>query len=154
VASEGNKNQAHAPVAGPACWHDSVAARRQRAYLPGALRLYENMTGRQIVQFLGRLRGRAPDGRADALARRFEEAVSLFLAEQAAAGPSDALCSALAAAYRDEGPRRPGPEWLQTLFCRWAGREVHERRFARCAGARAANRRQHPRVRTELGNSC
>jgi hypothetical protein len=34
------------------------------------------------------------------LARRFEEAVRRFLAEQAAAGPSDALASSLAAAYR------------------------------------------------------
>jgi UTP--glucose-1-phosphate uridylyltransferase len=33
------------------------------------------------------------------LLRRFEEAVSLFLAEQMAYGPSDTLCSALASAY-------------------------------------------------------
>ena len=36
------------------------------------------------------------------LVRRFEEAIHLFLAEQAR-GPSDALCSALAAAYHDLG---------------------------------------------------
>src|ERR1700746_611333 len=39
------------------CWRDGVAARRQVAYLPGELRLYENMTGRQLIQFLTRLRG-------------------------------------------------------------------------------------------------
>src|SRR3954447_25134474 len=39
-------------IAGHDCWHDGVAARRHVAYLPGELRLYENMTGRQIVQFL------------------------------------------------------------------------------------------------------
>src|SRR5437762_2916994 len=67
------------PTAGSAwiadhdCWHDSVAARRQVAYLPGELRLYETMTGRQIIAFLGRLRGHAPDPAAvDALARRFD----------------------------------------------------------------------------------
>src|SRR5262249_47882586 len=46
------------PTAGSAwiahhdCWHDGVAARRHVAYLPGELRLYENMTGRQLVRFL------------------------------------------------------------------------------------------------------
>jgi ABC-2 type transport system ATP-binding protein len=54
------------------CWRDSVAARRQVAYLPGELRLYENMTGRQLVEFLGRLRGRPSDGRENSLARRLD----------------------------------------------------------------------------------
>src|SRR5207245_6735533 len=47
-----------ARIAGHDCWRDSVAARRQVAYLPGELRLYENMTGRQLVEFLTKLRGR------------------------------------------------------------------------------------------------
>src|SRR5262249_21719936 len=47
------------------------AARRAIAYLPGELRLYENMTGRQLVQFLSRLRGdTAVD--PDPLAHRFD----------------------------------------------------------------------------------
>src|SRR5262249_7651643 len=46
-----------AVIAGHDCWRDSVAVRRQVAYLPGELRLYENMTGRQLIQFLTRLRG-------------------------------------------------------------------------------------------------
>src|SRR5262245_34015803 len=37
------------------------------------------------------------------LARRFEESIRRFLAEQAATGPTDALCSGLAAAYRALG---------------------------------------------------
>jgi ABC-2 type transport system ATP-binding protein len=61
-----------ATIAGHDCWRQSVAARRQVAYLPGELRLYENMTGRQLILFLCRLRGRLPGGEADALARRFE----------------------------------------------------------------------------------
>jgi ABC-2 type transport system ATP-binding protein len=39
------------------CWRDSVNARQQISYLPGELRLYENMTGAQLLQFLTRLRG-------------------------------------------------------------------------------------------------
>jgi ABC-2 type transport system ATP-binding protein len=60
-------------VAGHDCWHDSVAARRHVAYLPGELRLYENMTGRQLLRFLGGLRGRPADGEnGEALARRLD----------------------------------------------------------------------------------
>jgi ABC-2 type transport system ATP-binding protein len=59
-------------IAGHDCWADSVAARRHVAYLPGELRLYENMTGRQIVHFLGRLRQRLPGGELDELARLFD----------------------------------------------------------------------------------
>jgi ABC-2 type transport system ATP-binding protein len=44
-------------VNGHHCWRDSVAARRFVAYLPGELRLYENMTGWQLVAFLNNLRG-------------------------------------------------------------------------------------------------
>lgn len=46
-----------ASIAGHDCWKDGVLARRQVAYLPGELRQYENMTGRQLVGFLARLRG-------------------------------------------------------------------------------------------------
>src|SRR5262252_461085 len=62
----------HARVAGHDCWSDSVAARRHASYLPGELRLYENMTGRQLVRFLGKLHGTDPGDRVDRLARRFD----------------------------------------------------------------------------------
>jgi ABC-2 type transport system ATP-binding protein len=62
----------HATIAGHDCWRDSVAARRQVVYLPGELRLYENMTGRQLVRFLLRLRGRPPRHDPDQLARRLD----------------------------------------------------------------------------------
>ncbi len=39
------------------CWSDSVSARKCVSYLPGELRLYENMTGGQLLQFLSDLRG-------------------------------------------------------------------------------------------------
>lgn len=62
----------HASIDGHDCWSDGVAVRRLVTYLPGELRLYENMTGRQIVQFLARLRRIPIDGDVDALARRFD----------------------------------------------------------------------------------
>lgn len=61
-----------AHVAGLDCWHDGAAARRHVAYLPGELRLYENMTGRRLVTFLAGLRGQRPSERADRLARIFD----------------------------------------------------------------------------------
>jgi ABC-2 type transport system ATP-binding protein len=62
----------HAFIAGHDCWHDSVAARRQVAYLPGELRLYENMTGRQLIRFLCDLRGQAVAEEIDELAETFD----------------------------------------------------------------------------------
>ncbi len=61
-----------ATVAGFDCWRDSVAVRKRVAYLPGELRLYESMTGRQLVRFLGDLRGEAPGPEADELAKRLD----------------------------------------------------------------------------------
>src|SRR5437762_2615686 len=61
-----------ASVAGHDCWADGVRARRHIAYLPGELRLYENMTGRQLVRFLGELRGDEHRADVDHLARRFD----------------------------------------------------------------------------------
>src|SRR5207244_6078202 len=61
-----------AAIAGQDCWRDGVAARRHVAYLPGELRLYESMTGRQIVTFLAHLRGQSANGDVDVLAKRFD----------------------------------------------------------------------------------
>ncbi|MFN4257709.1 MAG: ABC transporter ATP-binding protein [Gemmataceae bacterium] len=61
-----------ARIAGHDCWRDSVAARRQVAYLPGELRLYENMTARQLAQFLGKLRGNPHKAEMEPLARRLD----------------------------------------------------------------------------------
>jgi ABC-2 type transport system ATP-binding protein len=54
------------------CWSQSVEARKQVAYLPGELRLYDTMTGRQLVRFLGRLRGDEPGAEVDALAKKLD----------------------------------------------------------------------------------
>lgn len=61
-----------ARVAGFDCWADSLAVRTRVAYLPGELRLYENMTGRQLVRFLGKLRGETPGAEVDALAKQLD----------------------------------------------------------------------------------
>jgi ABC-2 type transport system ATP-binding protein len=66
------------PTAGQAwinghdCWTDSVAARRDAAYLPGELRLYENMSGRQLIRFLCGLRAVPINGDLPDLTRRFD----------------------------------------------------------------------------------
>ena len=44
----------NATVAGFDCWERSVEARKKVTYLPGELRLYESMTGRQLVAFLAK----------------------------------------------------------------------------------------------------
>src|SRR5437016_3831117 len=61
-----------ATVGGFDCWRDSVEVRRRVSYLPGELRLYDTMTGRQLVTFLGRLRGQTPGAEVDALAKRLD----------------------------------------------------------------------------------
>ncbi len=61
-----------ASIQGHDCWHDSVNARRHVSYLPGELRLYENMSGTQLIDFLSRLRRYAPTDRLHQLARQFD----------------------------------------------------------------------------------
>src|SRR5262249_49775477 len=61
-----------ASINGHDCWHESVIARRHVAYLPGELRLYENMTGRQLVRFLAELRRVAVGREVENLARRLD----------------------------------------------------------------------------------
>jgi ABC-2 type transport system ATP-binding protein len=68
-------------IDGHHCWDDSVRARRRVAYLPGELRLYENMTGRQLIRFLSDLRG-VPEGpEVDRLARNLDIDLSRPLAQ-------------------------------------------------------------------------
>ena len=54
------------------CWSASHLARRHVTYLPGELRLYENMSGRQIVDFLTGLRPGIPIDDPNELAKRFD----------------------------------------------------------------------------------
>ena len=61
-----------AAIAGFDCWLEGVEARKRVAYLPGELRLYDTMTGRRLVTFLGQLRGEPPGPEVDALAKRLD----------------------------------------------------------------------------------
>ena len=61
-----------ATVAGFDCWEQGVEARRRVAYLPGELRLYDNMTGRRLVKFLAGLRGESPGPEVEVLAKRLD----------------------------------------------------------------------------------
>ena len=70
-----------ASIGGHDCWHDGFLARRLVAYLPGELRLYENMTGRQLVHFLDGLRGRTDYPELNSLAATFEIDVSRPIAD-------------------------------------------------------------------------
>ncbi|MCU0704971.1 MAG: ABC transporter ATP-binding protein [Fimbriiglobus sp.] len=54
------------------CWAQSVQARKLVTYLPGELRLYDTMTGRQLVKFLGDLRGETFGREVDDLAKRLD----------------------------------------------------------------------------------
>ncbi len=71
----------HAWIDDHDCWDDSVRARRKVAYLPGELRLYENMTGRQLISFLARLRQDPVNGDIDRLAKTFDIDISRPLAQ-------------------------------------------------------------------------
>jgi len=61
-----------ATIAGFDCWTQGVEARKQVAYLPGELRLYDTMTGRRLVSFLGKLRGEVPGPEVDMLAKKLD----------------------------------------------------------------------------------
>jgi ABC-2 type transport system ATP-binding protein len=61
-----------ATVAGFDCWGQGVEARKRVAYLPGELRLYENMTGRRLIRFLAGLRGDVPGAEVEQLAKRLD----------------------------------------------------------------------------------
>src|SRR6266481_5824476 len=61
-----------AHIAGFDCWGQGIEARKRVAYLPGELRLYENMTGRRLVKFLAGLRGDTPGREVDDLAKKLD----------------------------------------------------------------------------------
>jgi ABC-2 type transport system ATP-binding protein len=60
-----------ARIGGFDCWKHSLQVRRLVSYLPGELRLYDNLTGRQLLRFLAGLRGLQVQGDTDRLAARF-----------------------------------------------------------------------------------
>lgn len=69
-----------ATVAGYDCHTQSLEVRRRVAYLPGEVRLFRSMRGREVLEFFARLRGEAPER-----AVRFADRLDLDLAVRVAA---------------------------------------------------------------------
>lgn len=65
----------HATVLGGDTWHDGPRIRREIGFLPGEIRLYEHLTGRQTLHFLDAARG---GGHTDEI-RRLAEVFDLDL---------------------------------------------------------------------------
>jgi ABC-2 type transport system ATP-binding protein len=53
-------------------WRDAAALHRRLAYVPGDVNLWPNLTGGEVIDLLGRLRGGLDRGRVDDLMARFE----------------------------------------------------------------------------------
>lgn len=68
-------------IAGFDPWTQGVEVRRRVAYLPGELRLYDRMTGRELIRFLAELRGEVLTDEVDQLARRLDIDIDRRLTE-------------------------------------------------------------------------
>src|SRR5262245_62950859 len=53
-------------------WHDAVALHRRLAYVPGDVTLWPKLSGGEVIDLFGRLRGDLDPARRDALVERFE----------------------------------------------------------------------------------
>ena len=53
-------------------WRDAVALHRRLAYVPGDVTLWPKLSGGEVIDLLGRLRGDLDPGRRDELLERFE----------------------------------------------------------------------------------
>jgi ABC-2 type transport system ATP-binding protein len=53
-------------------WRDAVPLHRRLAYVPGDVNLWPNLTGGEVIDLLGRLRGELDRARRDMLLQRFE----------------------------------------------------------------------------------
>ncbi len=53
-------------------WRDAVSLHRRLAYVPGDVTLWPNLTGGEVIDLLGRLRGGLDNKRRDELIERFE----------------------------------------------------------------------------------
>ena len=61
-----------ARVLGGSPWTDAVALHRRIAYVPGDVSLWPNLSGGEVIDLLGRLRGGLDLGRREELLERFE----------------------------------------------------------------------------------
>ncbi len=69
-----------ATVSGLDCWQQSVAVHKLVSYLPGEVRLFGMMTGRQVLKFFSRIRGCRDSTRALEMAKRLDVDLSRRIA--------------------------------------------------------------------------
>ena len=62
----------HVQLLGGDPWRDAVSLHRRLAYVPGDVSLWPNLTGGEIIDYFGRLRGDLDERRHDELIERFE----------------------------------------------------------------------------------
>jgi polyether ionophore transport system ATP-binding protein len=65
-------NSGRATLLGGDPWNDAVPLHRRLAYVPGEVNLWPNLTGGEVIDLLGRLRGGLDRRRRDELLERFE----------------------------------------------------------------------------------
>jgi polyether ionophore transport system ATP-binding protein len=65
-------NASHAELLGGDPWRDAVALHRRLAYVPGDVTLWPNLSGGEIIDLLGRLRGGLNEKRRAELLERFD----------------------------------------------------------------------------------
>src|SRR5580693_4933342 len=65
-------DQGQAMLLGGDPWRDAVALHRRLAYVPGDVTLWPGLSGGEIIDLLGRLRGGLDPGRRQALTERFD----------------------------------------------------------------------------------
>ena len=66
------KDGGEANLLGGDPWHDAVALHRRLAYVPGEVNLWPNLTGGEVIDLLGRLRGGIDRRRRADLLERFQ----------------------------------------------------------------------------------
>jgi ABC-2 type transport system ATP-binding protein len=65
------KDAGEASLLGGDPWHDAVALHRRLAYVPDDVRLWPNLTGGEVIDLFGKLRGTLDPSRRDQLIERF-----------------------------------------------------------------------------------
>ena len=59
-------------IMGQEPWHDAVKLHRKLAYVPGEVNLWPNLTGGEVIDLLGKLRGKFNPDRREELLERFK----------------------------------------------------------------------------------
>lgn len=67
-----HKDSGEIKLMGQDPWHDAVKIHRRLAYVPGEVNLWPNLTGGEVIDLLGRLRGGFKDEKREELLKRFK----------------------------------------------------------------------------------